>query len=78
VTFTGLLADFFVLVAVFFTLGEASREDKSDDMIILWRKRKGGNFGYSDGRAEVVRQELEIPLLSGRDQSHVKRVCICL
>lgn len=76
-TFTGFAADFLVLVVLFFAFGEASREDRSDDMIILQRKRKGENFDYSDGRAEVVRQELEIPLLSGRDPKS-REACVYL
>jgi hypothetical protein len=67
VAFTGLVAAFLVLVVVFFAFGEERGEDKSDDMAILWRMRKRGNLGYSDGRAEVVRQELKVPLLSRRD-----------
>lgn len=35
VAFTGLGAAFLVLVVVFFAFGEASGEDKSDDMVIL-------------------------------------------
>jgi len=35
VTFTALVAAFLVLVTVFFAFGEASGEDKSEDMVIL-------------------------------------------
>lgn len=35
VTFTDLPGAFLTLVAVFFPFGEASGEDKSDDMVIL-------------------------------------------
>ena len=71
------MVDFLVLVVDLFAFGEASREGESDDIIILWRKRKRGNSGYSDGRAEVVHQELEIPLLSGRD-SKSREACVYL
>ena len=43
-----LVAGFLVLVAVFFAFGEASGEDKSDDMLIS--RRKWGKLDYSDGR----------------------------
>jgi len=35
VAFTGLVAGFLALVVVFLAFGEASGEDKSDDMVIL-------------------------------------------
>lgn len=77
VGFVDLGAGFLALVVDFFAFGEVRREGESDDMFILWRKRGLGNFGYSDGRAEVVRQELEIPLLSGRD-SKSRETCVYL
>ena len=68
-----------VLVVVFFAFGEASGEDKSDDMVILQRIWKWGNLGYNDGRAKVVQLELKIPLLSRRDlKSRGACVCSCL
>ena len=79
VAFTGLAAAFLVLVTVFFALGEESGEDRSDDMAILRQRWMQKNFDYSDGRAKVIHQELEIPLLSRRDsKSRVTCVCVCL
>ena len=47
-TFPDLATDFFAFVVVFFALGEASGEDKSDDMVILRRDR--GMLDCGDGR----------------------------
>ena len=64
VTFTGLVVGFLFLVAVFFAFGEASGEDRSDDIVILQWKGKRRSLGYGDGRAKVVHRGLNIPLLS--------------
>lgn len=72
-----MAVDFLVLVVDFFAFGEASGEDGSDDIVILWRKRKQGRLDSTDGRAKVVYQELNIPLLSRRD-SESRETCVYL